>query len=761
MNSKIQAPTNSYRVLFNHPMRVALFLGWVFLSSCATTERPKLETEKFFSDEKALHKEWVTRKNKETKQASEPQIGLALAGGGTRAAQYAIGVLEGLYRSGVLEHVDVISSVSGGGYAAYGYFSNLLATPDNTRQARQNLFEDCIPQRYKVILGMRGSKLLCEQSNRTNVVRGEEYTDPYRWQNNLRGHADLFTSDFNYDPTTEDDRFLLSAFTIAMPQILLSLATEPLTDIAFDWNVDADIPWISSRHEYREGIRSVWSLPVNCGMKMNSKTGSAKEKGECWDTRPLDTEKQDITFQQLRKAYARENNDIPFWIINATTPVLDCDGTWYEDPGCTVLASISSETYPPHKAGFEITPYHWGSGEHGHWDSCAVPGCQDQDDTLANKLDTHGLKVIDAVAAAAAFFDPYEKTVNYVGIPYLFQKAAGFRWGYYIPNPTIQSQTPWERYVHRALPFPLYLAHGWQEKRDAMDIHLIDGGQNENLGAIPLIRRRIPNIIISDHSAEENWGTMEDICNMKKWLRNKSFSGESNKIWHIHIDALPDLEQVCSSDGHKHYNIYAWNNPVLKGCAIELNASDYPQGNIPEAKRCDEWQSEKSSTSNPRREFLSLYVVKPAINFNDWIAKLDCMKQGSQDFDSCLSNTSDEELRGNAEILGFLMKNAYDEKKGGFLWLFSEGILFPRHETVALSIDSSAWLLGAYRELGALAASKLALDANGNLRISTQQTDQHSEPSEQIIKKIKNLTGTFQKKKSDFCKNKSNPGPLC
>lgn len=52
-----------------------------------------------------------------------PKIGLALSGGGTKAAVFAHGVLHGLNDSGVLKNVDVISSVSGGSYAAMWYFT--------------------------------------------------------------------------------------------------------------------------------------------------------------------------------------------------------------------------------------------------------------------------------------------------------------------------------------------------------------------------------------------------------------------------------------------------------------------------------------------------------------------------------------------------------------------------------------------------------------------------------------------------------------
>ena len=47
-----------------------------------------------------------------------PTVGLALSGGGIRCATFSLGLLRALTRSGVLSRIDMISSVSGGGYTA-------------------------------------------------------------------------------------------------------------------------------------------------------------------------------------------------------------------------------------------------------------------------------------------------------------------------------------------------------------------------------------------------------------------------------------------------------------------------------------------------------------------------------------------------------------------------------------------------------------------------------------------------------------------
>ncbi len=49
--------------------------------------------------------------------------GLALSGGGLRSAAFSIGAMKALYDLKILDDIDVISSVSGGGYASYWLYS--------------------------------------------------------------------------------------------------------------------------------------------------------------------------------------------------------------------------------------------------------------------------------------------------------------------------------------------------------------------------------------------------------------------------------------------------------------------------------------------------------------------------------------------------------------------------------------------------------------------------------------------------------------
>ena len=49
--------------------------------------------------------------------------GIALSGGGLRSAAFSIGAMKALYDLDIMDDVDVISSVSGGGYASFWLYS--------------------------------------------------------------------------------------------------------------------------------------------------------------------------------------------------------------------------------------------------------------------------------------------------------------------------------------------------------------------------------------------------------------------------------------------------------------------------------------------------------------------------------------------------------------------------------------------------------------------------------------------------------------
>ncbi|MDP3007949.1 MAG: patatin-like phospholipase family protein [Methylococcales bacterium] len=96
------------------PLIVLMILA-IVLSGCATS--PKENIHNFPLPAVKLLGSNGTRKNSE-------KIGIALAGGGTKAAAYSMGVLTAVAKNDEeLARIDAISSVSGGSYASLFLYS--------------------------------------------------------------------------------------------------------------------------------------------------------------------------------------------------------------------------------------------------------------------------------------------------------------------------------------------------------------------------------------------------------------------------------------------------------------------------------------------------------------------------------------------------------------------------------------------------------------------------------------------------------------
>jgi len=76
-----------------------------------------------FDPVQAAEREWLARRRQAANlpAAGDDCVGLAFSGGGIRSATFNLGVLQALEAGGMLRHVDYLSSVSGGGYAASCY----------------------------------------------------------------------------------------------------------------------------------------------------------------------------------------------------------------------------------------------------------------------------------------------------------------------------------------------------------------------------------------------------------------------------------------------------------------------------------------------------------------------------------------------------------------------------------------------------------------------------------------------------------------
>ena len=107
-----------------------------------------------------------------------PELGLALSGGGIRSALFSIGVLKSLYDQGILQKVNLISTVSGGSYAAYWLYSNELSMKSQREFGSASFSQKMFGQQM-CELGTRGNFVTTWDYIKTGVTR-TTYPDMYQ-----------------------------------------------------------------------------------------------------------------------------------------------------------------------------------------------------------------------------------------------------------------------------------------------------------------------------------------------------------------------------------------------------------------------------------------------------------------------------------------------------------------------------------------------------------------------------------------------------
>jgi len=182
-------------------------------------------------------------------------FGIALSGGGSKSAAFATGVLTSLAEMGLLDNADYISSVSGGGYAAYYYFTHRIFPLTRPRPARGSpstidLYRDCpeIPTHHE---SHSNSKLkeeirIAGGCNPYQVHRASA-NDKIKHQAFLRCQQDIFSPGKCTTATTEQERNIpFAAIALSAPAVAANLFANTL--------FDSGIRISPSARLYRDGI---------------------------------------------------------------------------------------------------------------------------------------------------------------------------------------------------------------------------------------------------------------------------------------------------------------------------------------------------------------------------------------------------------------------------------------------------------------------------------------------------------------------------
>lgn len=326
----------------------------------------------------------------------QPTLGLALSGGGTKAAMYAHGVMHGLNAMGLLDHVDVISTTSGGGYAAYWYFSKRMEAARTRAFDYKQIFEDCIPYWYtesdkepklfKDLMGKMIEKGNDEKRSKCSSEAQWSQGDPYRWQAHLVRWPDVFDTNIakiNGDPQPSPILNYLGLGIAAILEI-------PLTLIGFD----SAVP-----REYQYGIERAWGLNPLARDESTSTWSYSNDTDEDFYSFGKRVDPVRNQWQELRAMYdSKTNQNLPLWVLNTT------------------LGQKGS--LPDMNNLYEITPFGHGSPRYGY------------------HHETPPLATISEGVRASAGFADHQGIDSSTGrdvVKYVGKVIGAFEWGVYMP----------------------------------------------------------------------------------------------------------------------------------------------------------------------------------------------------------------------------------------------------------------------------------------------------------------------------------------
>ncbi len=243
--------------------------------------------------------EWIYNRD----PSGPPQLCVAMSGGGMRSAAYNIGVLHGLYDLGVLPKVDILSSVSGGGYALSWFYLQQYYSHRHGQHVDAGALFDT-----------------------TKDKEGNDQEN--RFQNYLARHGNFFYKSAS------------GAYEISRA-VLGGIAAWPVNLIAngiFDWRLNLN----PLRHNYENNIERVFHLVPDATEE------KLLNRAWFWSTSAVEP-KDEAELPQLRKFIL--DRRLPYFIIN-TTAAIDDDGWRYN-------SELSKSVY-------EFTPWHYGSDAFGY-----------------------------------------------------------------------------------------------------------------------------------------------------------------------------------------------------------------------------------------------------------------------------------------------------------------------------------------------------------------------------------------------------------
>ncbi|MHC8391640.1 patatin-like phospholipase family protein [Pseudomonas sp. MDT2-39-1] len=515
-----------------------LIIFTIFLASCTTNH--DLTDYKRYPDGK---EDWRTTTEIEQNfyrtsrsiPSGTPDVGIALSGGGQRAASVSIGFLSALDEQGILQDVDIISSVSGGSYAAYWWYTKRYSAnlERESTAIKTSEHADSAPlynRYYPPGLCAYFKKNYTEtpQLDRCKNQRAWKYK--FHRHNLNSGHLLTYSQEYTQAPEL-------------FGKTLSWIITTPVHWVAnglFDMKLNANL----FQNYYQNGLEREYGLYPGCkydetNCKLKDYTNSRLAGLRAINPAP-----------NLLLTSMKEKHE-PYWVINTTAAynTRSAPKMFRFIPAFGYSKSLYDSVY-------EFSPTVQGSPRFGY----CFPGnsnCVENNIELSRQVALSGAAFDSLPAGANSAID-------------IFNLALG----QYISNPKVSDG---DRTIHRVIPAPFVWFHENRHDETAPFIYLSDGGHSDNLGLYSLVRRGTKKIIVLDAESENGKKGNKSVFEALKSDRCK-LGTERN----ILID-IPELtnstdksKTPCSGEaGPSDIDYKAAKNSVYRGNICQMNKIDF------------------------------------------------------------------------------------------------------------------------------------------------------------------------------------------
>lgn len=606
-------------------------IATVLLSSCVSNNIKKYEH--YPLPEKVNWQDIDPKETQYYKEArdltdGQPQIGLALSGGGQRSAAVSMGFLEALQESAILPKVDSISSVSGGSYAAYWWYSHHywaakeseIALKEGRNDELKTLNVDLYKRFYLWDICGEITKNFSSENNANTAnlpppsdeikqVCAASYLSPSerykdfrffvhdrnrgylltRWQKPLEAYTDSRYAK-PLDATARGVE--LAAKTVVWaPTVLLHWVANGLFDAKLNLNI--------MQNYYQNGIEREYGLYPICRNKVINEEGCEILKSYANDAYFLNIKAHDPSMFELYSEIKRQK--LPFWVINTTAAY--SQHSWPKMLRGFPNAGYSQSLFD---TVYEFTPVSQGSARFGY--------CAEQQEKCAI---SKPIKLSRRVAISGAAVDALSPGVNTT------LDILNLSLGQYIANPNVPDSVRTWRSI---IPAPFVWFYKNSHNETSPHVYLSDGGHSDNLGIYSLIRRGTKQIIVLDAEHEPGKDVKGESAVFGALRRDRCLLLDEKRV-QIDIKAL-GLINNNDCDGNSDFNAApinfqkdrsSSNKALFEGyvCRIVDQKSQVtPQESTLPPSRASFTTSESCTESSPNLMARIVYV-KLSADFSD------------------------------------------------------------------------------------------------------------------------------------------------